>query len=82
MSMMVEIKSLLYLISPCLRHDIELFVMKDVVGGEFPGDFRNDFIDFGWDKFDDETKFVKRSIELNQGRAAMSVSNLACVFCL
>lgn len=48
--------------------------MKDVVGGEFPGDFRNDFIDFGWDAFDDETKFVKRSIEVNQGRAAMSVS--------
>ena len=58
----------------------ELFVMKDVVGGEFPGDFRNDFIDFGWDEFDDETKFVKRSIELNQGRAAMSVS-ISFVFC-
>lgn len=45
--------------------------MKDVVGGEFPGDFRNDAFDFGWDTFDDQTKFVKRGIELNQGRAAM-----------
>jgi len=45
--------------------------MRDIVGGEFPGDFRNNFIDFGWDSFDDDTKFVKRSIELNQGRAAM-----------
>eukprot|EP00977_Amphora_coffeiformis_P001823 scaffold353_cov185-Amphora_coffeaeformis.AAC.51 len=51
--------------------DAEIFVMRDIVGGEFPGDFRNDFIDFGWDLFDEDTKFVKRSIELNQGRAAM-----------
>merc|ERR1711935_393191 len=50
---------------------LELFVMKDVTGGEFPGDLRNDFIDYGWDSFDDETKFQKRAIELNQGRAAM-----------
>ena len=52
----------------------EIFVMKDVVGGEFPGDFRNGVLDFGWDTFDEDTKFVKRSIEVNQGRAAMSVS--------
>ena len=45
--------------------------MRDIVGGEFPGDFRNNFIDFGWGTFDEDTKFVKRSIELNQGRAAM-----------
>mmetsp|Transcript_5430 Transcript_5430/g.11466 ORF Transcript_5430/g.11466 Transcript_5430/m.11466 type:complete len:203 (-) Transcript_5430:295-903(-) len=51
---------------------LELFVMKDVTGeGEFPGDFRNGFIDFGWDKFDEETKIKKRTIELNNGRAAM-----------
>lgn len=25
----------------------------------------------GWDKFDEETKFSKRAIELNNGRAAM-----------
>ena len=38
---------------------------------EFQGDFRNGFIDFGWDKFDDATKKRKRSIEINNGRAAM-----------
>jgi len=49
-----------------------MFVMKDVNGdAEFPGDFRNGYIDFGWDKFDEETKLKKRAIELNQGRAAM-----------
>ena len=41
------------------------------LGNEHIGDFRNGFIDFGWDKFDDETKLKKRTIELNQGRAAM-----------
>lgn len=31
---------------------LELFVMKDVTGeAEFPGDFRNGYIDFGWDTF-------------------------------
>ena len=49
---------------------LELFVMKDITGGEFVGDFRNDAIDFGWDTFDEETKMSKRAIELNQGRAA------------
>ena len=49
---------------------LELFVMKDITGGEFPGDFRNDALDFGWDSFDEETKLQKRAIELNQGRAA------------
>jgi len=51
---------------------LELFVMKDVTGeGEFPGDFRNGALDFGWDTFDEETKLSKRAIELNNGRAAM-----------
>ena len=50
---------------------LELAVMKDITGGEFPGDFRNDFIDYGWDSFDEETKLQKRAVELNQGRAAM-----------
>jgi len=51
---------------------LELFVMKDVTGtGEFPGDFRNGFIDFGWDDFGPKTKLRKRAIELNNGRAAM-----------
>ena len=49
---------------------LELFVMKDITGGEFVGDFRNEFIDFGWDSFDEETKLQKRAIELNNGRAA------------
>ncbi|EJK58981.1 hypothetical protein THAOC_20855 [Thalassiosira oceanica] len=38
---------------------------------EFPGDYRNGWIDFGWDTFSDEVKFQKRTIELNNGRAAM-----------
>ncbi|KAL3808861.1 hypothetical protein ACHAXA_004148 [Cyclostephanos tholiformis] len=51
---------------------LELFVMKDVTGtNAFVGDFRNGAIDFGWDKFDEETKLKKRAIELNNGRAAM-----------
>eukprot|EP00591_Stephanopyxis_turris_P009210 CAMPEP_0195512388 /NCGR_PEP_ID=MMETSP0794_2-20130614/4358_1 /TAXON_ID=515487 /ORGANISM="Stephanopyxis turris, Strain CCMP 815" /LENGTH=200 /DNA_ID=CAMNT_0040640161 /DNA_START=77 /DNA_END=679 /DNA_ORIENTATION=+ len=51
---------------------LELGVMKDATGeSEFPGDFRNGFIDFGWDTFDEETKLQKRGIELNNGRAAM-----------
>jgi hypothetical protein len=49
---------------------LELAVMKDITGGEFPGDFRNDALDYGWDTFDAETKMQKRAIELNQGRAA------------
>ena len=50
---------------------LELSVMKDVTGeNEFVGDFRNGFIDFGWDSFDEETKLKKRALELNQGRAA------------
>merc|ERR1712222_287091 len=51
---------------------LELFVMKDVTGeNEFVGDFRNGIPDFGWDKFDEETKLFKRGVELNNGRAAM-----------
>lgn len=51
---------------------LELFVMKDVTGeAEFPGDFRNGYIDFGWDTFGPATKLKKRAIELNNGRAAM-----------
>ena len=50
---------------------LELFVMKDITGGEFVGDFRNESLDFGWDTFDEETKLQKRGVELNNGRAAM-----------
>jgi hypothetical protein len=53
---------------------LELFVMKDSANGaepgDFPGDFRNGALDFGWDTFDEETKASKRAIELNNGRAA------------
>ena len=49
---------------------LEIGVMKDITGGDFVGDFRNDYIDFGWDTFDSETKLQKRAIELNNGRAA------------
>ena len=45
--------------------------MKDITGGEFVGDFRNGYIDFGWDTFSPEEQERKRAIELNQGRAAM-----------
>uniref|UniRef100_A0A7S4JBT4 Plastid light harvesting protein n=1 Tax=Odontella aurita TaxID=265563 RepID=A0A7S4JBT4_9STRA len=39
-------------------------------GNEHVGDYRNGWIDFGWDKFDEETKLKKRAVELNNGRAA------------
>eukprot|EP00632_Arachnochrysis_sp_CCMP2950_P010994 CAMPEP_0185697956 /NCGR_PEP_ID=MMETSP1164-20130828/6049_1 /TAXON_ID=1104430 /ORGANISM="Chrysoreinhardia sp, Strain CCMP2950" /LENGTH=196 /DNA_ID=CAMNT_0028364855 /DNA_START=86 /DNA_END=673 /DNA_ORIENTATION=+ len=54
---------------------LELGVMKDNAydspgPGDFPGDFRNGALDFGWDKFSDDVKMRKRAIELNNGRAA------------
>ena len=46
------------------------YCMRDVTGNaEFAGDYRNN-IDFGWDKQTDEWKTKKRTIELNNGRAA------------
>ena len=54
---------------------LELFVMKKSSNGaepgDFPGDFRNGAIDFGWGIFSGEVKLQKRGIELNKGRAAM-----------
>ncbi|CAJ1969130.1 unnamed protein product [Cylindrotheca closterium] len=51
---------------------LELVVMKDVTGeAEFPGDFRNGALDFGWDVFSVDEQNRKRAIELNNGRAAM-----------
>lgn len=37
----------------------------------FKGDFRNGFIDFGWDKQSADWQNKKRALEINQGRAAM-----------
>ena len=53
---------------------LEIGFMKDVpgAGNEFVGDFRNGYIDFGWDDFDEEEQLSKRAIELNNGRAAMA----------
>ena len=54
---------------------LETFVMKDSANGaapgEFPGDFRNGALDFGWDKQSEAWKLEKRAVELNNGRAAM-----------
>jgi hypothetical protein len=51
---------------------LECAFMKDVpgTGNEFVGDFRNGYIDFGWDTFSEEEKLQKRAVELNNGRAA------------
>ena len=46
-------------------------VWVEGVKAEFPGDYRNGALDFGWDKYDAATKLRKRTIELNNGRAAM-----------
>merc|ERR1719148_304803 len=51
---------------------LETVIMMDRTGtGEFPGDFRNDSLDYGWDTFDETEQLSKRSIELSNGRAAM-----------
>jgi hypothetical protein len=45
---------------------------RDQTGNaEFEGDFRNGYLDFGWDSQSDAWKKNKRNVELNQGRAAM-----------
>jgi hypothetical protein len=52
---------------------LEIAVMRDIegTGNEFVGDFRNGYIDFGWDSLDEDAKIAKRAVELNNGRAAM-----------
>jgi hypothetical protein len=46
------------------------YAMRDVTGNsDFAGDYRNN-IDFGWDSQSDAWKDKKRSVELNNGRAA------------
>lgn len=63
-----------------LMQMVAFFVVAEIVNrdaewldnkAEFVGDYRNGALDFGWDKLDDATKLKKRSIELNNGRAAM-----------
>ena len=46
---------------------LECGFMRDVpgTGNEFVGDFRNGYIDFGWDDFGEKTKLSKRAIELD-----------------
>jgi hypothetical protein len=45
---------------------------RDQTGGKaaFVGDFRNGFLDFGWNQQSDSWQKSKRTIELNNGRAA------------
>jgi len=51
---------------------LETVIMMDRTGeGEFPGDFRNGSLDYGWDTFDETQQLSKRAIELSNGRAAM-----------
>jgi hypothetical protein len=59
--------------------------MKAWIPGETVGDFRNGYIDFGWDSFSPEEKTRQYNAEINQGRAAMMGilgKNSLCVFCL
>lgn len=54
----------------CFIGALEFLAMRDVEGtAEFPGDFRNG-IDFGWSNWSADQQRAKRSIELNNGRAA------------
>ena len=52
---------------------LECAFVHDVpgTGNKHVGDFRNGYIDFGWDSFNEETKLHKHAIELNNGHAAM-----------
>ena len=48
----------------------QIHVITHTGEAEFVGDFRNGYIDFGWDTFSEEEQIRKRGIELNNGRAA------------
>ena len=50
---------------------LETSFMKDWTGGESVGDFRNNWIDFGWDTFSATEKTRQSNLEINHGRAAM-----------
>jgi len=56
-----------FAVAEIINRDAEWLDVKP----EFPGDYRNGSLDFGWDDFDAETKLEKRRIELANGRAAM-----------
>ena len=61
-------------ISSSLFGALELDVIKDVTGKfDFPGDFRNGALYFGWYTFDEVNKLSKHAIHLNNGIAAMMV---------
>ena len=50
---------------------------KDVTGEyEFPGDFHNGDLDFGWYTFDEENKLFKRAIDLNNFFFIMGILGL------
>lgn len=67
MNVLMQMVAFLTVAEICNR---EAFWLPDVKA-EFPGDYRNNALDFGWDNFSDEMKLKKRTIELNNGRAAM-----------
>jgi hypothetical protein len=51
---------------------LETSFMRDWIGSDVgPGDFRNNYIDFGWDTFTPQQKERQLNVEVNQGRAAM-----------
>ena len=52
---------------------LECTFVRDLegTGNEFVGGFRNGYINFGWDDFDEATSLSKCAIELNDHRAPM-----------
>ena len=47
--------------------------MKNIegAGDEHVSNFRNGYVDCGWDDFDEENKLQKHTIAINNGRVAM-----------
>jgi Chlorophyll A-B binding protein len=64
-----DVRGVLPLTLACIGF-LEL-IMRDVNGTmEFPGDYRNGAIDFGWNQQSAAWQLQKRTVELNNGRAA------------